>query len=60
MGIGLGWGYGAAWGSKYIIVNPEFEDKSSSARKPGWLAQLQQQLKVLKLEKGAQRTAAQR
>lgn len=26
MGLGLGWGYGAAWGSNYIVVDPEFEE----------------------------------
>ncbi len=38
MGVGLGWGQGAAFGSKYIIIEPEFEKKK---RQPQWLAQLQ-------------------
>jgi hypothetical protein len=38
VGVGLGWGQGAAFGSKYIIIEPEFEKKK---RQPQWLAQLQ-------------------
>lgn len=48
MGVGLGWGYGAAWGSKYIIVEPEFD--SGQEKKPRWLEQLRQQLRISKFE----------
>lgn len=51
MGVGLGWGYGAAWGSKYIIVEPEFSNDGQRDRRPRWLAQLQDQLNILKFEK---------
>jgi hypothetical protein len=48
VGVGLGWGYGAAWGSKYIIVEPEFD--SGQEKKPRWLEQLRQQLRISKFE----------
>lgn len=51
MGLGLGWGYGAAWGSKYIVIEPEFERGPGEAPRPRWLAQLQQQLRIAKFEK---------
>jgi hypothetical protein len=38
VGVGLGWGQGAAFGSKYIVIEPEFETKK---RRPQWLTQLQ-------------------
>lgn len=38
MGLGLGWGFGAAYGAKYIVVDPEFESKD---KRPRWLRQLQ-------------------
>ncbi len=50
VGVGLGWGFGAAWGSKYIIVDPEFGDANSAAGKPRWFSQLQQQLRIAKFE----------
>ena len=55
VGIGLGWGYGAAWGSKYIIIEPDFADASKD-KKPKWLSQLQQQWRIARFEH-AQRTA---
>lgn len=52
MGAGLGWGYGAAWGSKYIIIDAEFESAAKDVgAKPSWLAQLQQHLRISKYEK---------
>lgn len=50
VGVGLGWGYGAAWGSKYIIIEPEF-DTGSKDKRPKWLAQLQDTLRIKKWEK---------
>ena len=48
VGVGLGWGSGAAWGSKYIIVEPEFD--SGKDKKPRWFEQLKQQLRIVKFE----------
>jgi len=50
VGIGLGWGFGAAWGSNYIIVDPEFGDAGGQPSKPRWFSQLQQQLRIAKFE----------
>lgn len=41
MGLGLGLGYGAAWGSKYIVVDPEFDSLDKKDSRPVWLRQLQ-------------------
>lgn len=46
MGVGLGWGTGAAFGSKYIIIEPEFE---SQKKQPKWLTQLQNQFAGAKI-----------
>ena len=50
VGVGLGWGFGAAWGSKYIIVDPEFNSAGAQPAKPRWFSQLQQQLRIAKFE----------
>lgn len=34
-------GYGAAFGSKYIVVDPEFDSLSQQDRRPNWLRQIQ-------------------
>ena len=51
VGVGLGWGFGAAWGSKYIVVEPEFESNAKAGARPSWLAQLQQRLRIEKFER---------
>jgi hypothetical protein len=41
VGVGLGWGHGAAWGSKYIVVEPDFSSADGSRdMRPRWLAQV--------------------
>jgi len=45
--VGLGWGFGAAFGAKYIVIDPEFE---SQDKRPRWLRQLQDQAKILKFD----------
>ncbi len=51
MGFGLGWGYGAAIGSKYLIVESEFEQER---RTPGWMARLSAAVRSLHFERSHQ------
>lgn len=47
VGLGLGWGSGVAFGSKYIVIDPEFEEGKKDKR-PKWLMDLQDRLKAMK------------
>ena len=49
MGVGLGWGWGGAFGSNYIQIDPDFE--SSQDKRPRWLKGLQETVSVMKFEK---------
>uniref|UniRef100_A0A7S3QJN6 Uncharacterized protein n=1 Tax=Dunaliella tertiolecta TaxID=3047 RepID=A0A7S3QJN6_DUNTE len=50
VGLGLGMGYGAAFGSKYIVVDPEFNSVSQDKR-PNWLRQLQDQAGIMRFDR---------
>ena len=48
--MGLGWGWGGAFGSNYIQIDPDFES-SSKDKRPSWLKGLQETVSVLKFQK---------
>ena len=48
VGVGLGWGFGAAYGANYLRIAPSFaESRTAGARRSNPLQALQQQLRRL-------------